>query len=190
MGWRFMSGVLQEPVPEGSILTTYRGGARPDRWGHHGDCFTVSVARNVSLADFVHAFYTSPVFRIERLILAAVASAPSTDAQARAVAEGGSQEFAIWRVAERTTMQLLMCDRYEKTRSWFRVAPHDVGGTVLHFGSAVAADLDRQTGARNMGRGFRWLMGFHVLYSKVLLQAARTRLMQGMARNAVDRCDS
>jgi hypothetical protein len=177
--------VLQQSVPEESLLNTYRGGAQPERWGHQGDCFSTSVDRNVSLAAFVSAFYTSPVFRIERLILAAVANAPSTDAQARAVADGSSQEFALWRVGERTETQLLMCDRYEKTRSWFRVVPAGDGKTVLQFGSAVAARRDRQTGAVSMSRGFRWLVGFHVLYSKVLLGAARNQLIRGMVRNAV-----
>jgi hypothetical protein len=173
-----MSLVLQEPVPAVSLLKTYRGGARPDRWAHQGDCFSVSVDRVVSLADFVFAFYTSPVFRVERLILSVVASAPSTDAQARAVADGSSQEFALWRVGERTETQLLMCDRYEKTRSWFRVVPAGDRETVLQFGSAVAAGRDRQAGAVSMSRGFRWLMGFHVLYSKVLLGTARNRLIR------------
>jgi hypothetical protein len=65
----------------------------------------------------------SLVFRIERGILALVASAPSSDAQARAVAVGSSKDFAVWRVAERTATQLLMCDRYESTRSRFGVVP-------------------------------------------------------------------
>lgn len=177
-----MPSVMQEPVPEESLLKTYRGGARPDRWGHQGDCFSVSVDRVVTLADFVFAFYTSPVFRIERWILAVAAKSPSSDVQAEAVADGTSQEFALWRVGERTETQLLMCDRYEKTRSWFRVLPAADGETVLQFGSAVAARRDHETGLLTLDRGFRWLMGFHVLYSKLLLGAARNRLVRGTAR--------
>jgi hypothetical protein len=179
-----MSSILQVPVPEESLLRTYRGGARPDRWGNQGDCFSVCVERVVSLADFVFAFYTSPVFRVERWILALVAKSPSTDAQARAVADESSRDFALWQVAERTDTQLLMCDRYEMTRSWFRVVPQGDGRTVLQFGSAVAAHRDQKTGAASMKRGFRWLMGFHVLYSKVLLGAASRRVMKGFAPNA------
>jgi hypothetical protein len=77
---------------------------------------------------------------------------------------------------ERTATQLLMCDRYEKTRSWFRVVSVDGGRTVLQFGSAVAASRRRATGAMSMGWGFRSLMAFHVLYSRVLLGAARRRV--------------
>ncbi len=141
-----------------------------------GDCFAVAVAQPVSLGDFVFAFYTSPVFRIERAILRILAGAPSTDAEARGVADGSGSSFAIWRVGQRTTTQLLMCDRFEKTRSWFQVAPMEGGGTLLRFGSAVASSRNRETGALSVGRGFRWLMGFHVLYSRVLLGAARRRV--------------
>jgi len=136
----------------------------------------MAVAQPVSLGDFVFAFYTSPVFRIERAILRILAGAPSTDAEARGVADGSGSSFAIWRVGQRTTTQLLMCDRFEKTRSWFQVAPMEGGGTLLRFGSAVASSRNRETGALSVGRGFRWLMGFHVLYSRVLLGAARRRV--------------
>ncbi len=168
--------ITQQPVPEDSLLKTYRGGSRPERWVGQGDCFAVAVAQPVSLGDFVFAFYTSPVFRIERAILRILAGAPSTDAEARGVADGSGSSFAIWRVGQRTTTQLLMCDRFEKTRSWFQVAPMEGGGTLLRFGSAVASSRNRETGALSVGRGFRWLMGFHVLYSRVLLGAARRRV--------------
>lgn len=141
-----------------------------------GDCFSAAVAQSVSLSAFVYAFYTSPVFRIERAILQILAGAPSTDAQAREVAEGSGSSFAIWRVGERTKTQLLMCDRFEKTRSWFQVVPMEDGGTLLRFGSAVAASRNRETGASSVSRGFRWLMGFHVLYSRLLLGAVRQRM--------------
>jgi len=53
------------------------------------------------------------------------------------------------------------------------------GGAVhLNFGSAVAGSRDRGTGELTVGRGFRWLMGFHVLYSRVLLNAARHGLIR------------
>jgi hypothetical protein len=168
--------ITQQPVPEDSLLNTYRGGSCPERWVGQGDCFSVAVAQPVSLSDFVHAFYSSPVFRIERAILRVVAGAPSTDAESRGVADGSGSSFAIWRVGERTTTQLLMCDRFEKTRSWFQVVPMEGGGTLLRFGSAVAASRNRKTEALWVGRGFRWLMGFHVLYSRVPLGAALRRV--------------
>jgi hypothetical protein len=174
--------ITQQPAPPDSLLMSYRGGARPERWGQYGDCFSVNLKRRVTLEEFVSAFYTTWVFKIERRMLRWVMRAASTDAQARGVAAGTQDAFAIWRVGARTETQLLMCDRYESTRSWFRVAPIE-GGTLLQFGSAVAAARGGRGGGRggggtaSMGGGFQLLLGFHVLYSKVLLRAAATRLM-------------
>jgi len=66
-----------------------------------------------------------------------------------------------------------MCDRYERTRSWFRVVPLNGDRTRLQFGSAVAAARDDQAGVRALGGTFRLLLGFHVLYSQALLRAAK-----------------
>ena len=129
------------------------------------------------LAEFVFAFYTSPVFRIERLILRILAGAPSTDSEARRLAEGSGTSFAIWRVGERTATQLLMCDRYERTRSWFRVMALNDGTTLLQFGSAVASGSDHRTRAMARGNLFRLLLKFHVVYSQVLLHVAKRGVM-------------
>jgi hypothetical protein len=176
-----MSQVIQQTVPDDALLKTYRGGRHPERWGHYGDCFSVQVDGPVTLSQFVFAFYTSPVFRLERVILLLV-GAPSTDEQARAVAEGRRNAFAVWAMGERTADQLLMCDRYGKTRSWFRVVPQASGGTALQFGSAVAA-TPADTESVKMGRGFGVLLGFHRLYSRILLAAARRRVVAGQKRD-------
>jgi hypothetical protein len=173
-----MFSITQEAAPEDTLLMTYRGGVHPERWGRYGDCFSVRVDRAVSLTEFVFAFYTSPVFRIERWLLRAFIGAPSSDTSARALAAGSAASFAAWYVGDRTTTQLLMCDRYERTRSWFRVLALDGGGTLLQFGSAVAAARAKGAGAATRSRGFRLLLGFHVLYSQVLLNAAKTRLVR------------
>jgi hypothetical protein len=171
-----MSSAEQQPVPDDALLKTYRGGSRPERWGGYADCFSIHVDRALTLEQWVVAFYTSPVFRIERLILKMLARAPSTDQQARDLAAGRRDTFAVWVVGARTDDQLLMCDRYGKTRSWFRVAPHASGGTALQFGSAVAARRGSDGTAR-MSRGFSVLLGFHKLYSKVLIGAAKRRAL-------------
>lgn len=168
--------VSQQPAPADSFLKTYKGGCKPERWGQYDDCFSVRVDRPVGLAEFVFAFYTTRVFRLERRILWLVIGAASTDAQARGVANGAEQLFAAWRVGARSETQLLMCDRYETTRSWFRVLPSE-GGTTLQFGSAVASAPARGA-EQSTGSGFRLLLGFHVLYSKVLLRAAAKRLLR------------
>jgi hypothetical protein len=176
-----MFSITQEAAPEDALLKTYRGGAHPERWGRYGDCFSVRVDRAVSIADFVFAFYTSPVFRIERWMLRAFIGARSSDMGARALADGSATTFAAWYVADRSATQLLMCDRFERTRSWFRVVALDAGGTLLQFGSAVAAGRDKRTGDAPQSRGFRVLLGFHVLYSQILLNAAKSSLKKARA---------
>ena len=92
--------------------------------------------------------------------------------EARAVAAGTGERFAAWSVEARAPDQLLMCDLYGRTRSWFMVEPATDAGPVqtrLYFGSAVVASAMRKP-------SFRLLLGFHVLYSKALLRAARRRL--------------
>ena len=169
-----MSSIMRDAVPEDALLKTYRGGVHPERWGGYGDCFSVTVDRTVNLAEFVFAFYTSPLFRIERRMLALI-GAPSSDVAARALADGSAASFAVWYVGDRTATQLLMCDRYERTRSWFRVVPKGGACTLLQFGSAVVAGSGRRIG------GFRLLLGLHVLYSQLLLRAAKVALVKSGA---------
>jgi len=168
-----MFSIAQDRLADDALLKTYRGGVRPERWGRYGDCFSVTVDRAVNLAEFVFAFYTSPVFRIERWLLRALVGAPSSDPGAHALADGSAASFAVWYVGKRTATQLLMCDRYERTRSWFRVVSLDGGRTLLQFGSAIAADRADRAGGRTLGRRFRLLLGFHVFYSQLLLHAAK-----------------
>lgn len=137
------------------------------------------VARTVSHAEFVEAFYTGGLFKVERFLLRVFISKPSTDLQARQLAAGELNAFAAWRVEARAVDQLLMCDIGGRTRSWLMVAPSEVPGhTRLYFGSAVVPVVDASTGKSSMGFVFKALLGFHKLYSRALLSAAAARLMR------------
>jgi hypothetical protein len=171
-----MPAITHESVPQDALLRTYRGGAHPERWGRYADCFALSVDRDITLAQFVFAFYTSPLFRIERGLLRLLINARSSRADARAIADGTSDKFAAWYVGQRTATQLLMCDRYERTRSWFRAEPQSGGGTRLQFGSAVAAQRGEKTDVPQRPAAFGLLRSFHVLYSRALLRAAKANL--------------
>ncbi len=173
--------ISREALPDDALLNTYRGGVRPERWGAYGDCFSVTIDRSVNLAEFVFSFYTSPIFQIERWLLRVFVGTPSNNAAARALADGAAASFAVWYVGQRTPTQLLMCDRYERTRSWFRVMPEGGEATRLQFGKAVAAIRYERTGTATLGGGFRILMRFHVLYSKLLLHAAKGALKRRAA---------
>jgi hypothetical protein len=160
-------------LPQQALLAKYAQGA------NYTDCYAVDIARPVSQADYVEAFYTTALFKLERLLLAWLASKPSTDAQAKELASGVLGAFAAWRVEERSANQLLMCDLSGRTRSWLMVIPAPSGSstvTRLYFGSAVIAVIDRQYGQATLGFTFKALLGFHKLYSRALLSAASSRL--------------
>jgi hypothetical protein len=99
---------------------------------------------------------------LERFILRVAVSKPSSDAEARQVSEGEIDTFAAWYVEDRSDNQLLMSDFRHQTRSWFMATPGR-----LYFGSAVIP-TDRKS--------YSLLLGFHRLYSRLLLAAAKSRL--------------
>lgn len=166
----FSSAAVARPLPDATLLSRYR--ATPQQPGGYVDCFTCSVPRAVSLADYVFAFYTTPVFRLERWVLAALAATPSTDDEARGVADGTRSAFSAWRVESRAADELLMCDVRAHTRSWFMVTSEHDGATRLWFGSAVVPLAVDAAGAPTLARAYRWLLPAHRTYSRVLLGAA------------------
>lgn len=132
----------------------------------------------VELAAFVEAFYTTRLFKLERLVLR-LAGLPSSDAGARAVARGETERFAAWRVQDRRGRrepELLLIDVHARTCSWFQVEPLAGGGTRLWFGSAVIPARLSASGEPKMGWLFDALLGFHRHYSRALLKAAAVRL--------------
>lgn len=104
---------------------------------------------------------------------------PSHDGEARALAHGQRDAFAAWSVEGRVGNQLLMCDFQSRTRSWLMVEP-GAASTRLYFGSGIVPRIDPATGEKRMGPGFRALLGFHKLYSRALLAAARSRLRRSL----------
>jgi len=150
-------------LPADALLHRYR------EQGAYTDCFAIDVPGHVAHAAFVEAFYTTTVFKLERLLLALFVSRPSNDAQARELAGGVREQFAAWSVEARAPGQLLMCDFAGSTRSWLMATPSAEGGaTRLYFGSAVVRS--------SQGGAFKALLGFHKLYSRILLRAAVIRL--------------
>ncbi len=161
------------PLPDEALLGKYV------RSGAYTDCYRTEASGNVTHAQFVRAFYTTLIFKLERVILKLAVSKPSTDAQAKQLADGTIDNFAVWQVESRCENQLLMSDIQGRTRSWLMVLPlgsDDNRTTRLYFGSAVIPVQNEETGRRLIGSGFRVLLGFHKIYSEILLYAARSRL--------------
>ncbi|MDI4633539.1 hypothetical protein J7U46_10815 [Pelomonas sp. V22] len=166
-----MGSITARELPAEALLNKYR------EQGAYTDCYATEMALPISHADFVEAFYTTPLFKLERLILALLLGRPASDAQARELAKGRLDRFAAWTVEGRAENQLLLCDFQSRTRSWLMVeAAADGRSTRLFFGSAVVPKLDRRSGERRMGAAFVALLGFHKLYSRLLLRAAVARL--------------
>lgn len=161
-------------LPEGALLHKYRGN------GAYTDCYVTEVAWPVSQAEYVEAFYTTTVFKLERQLLTSFASRPSTDLEAGQLAAGALSSFAAWSVEGQTSHQLLLCDFAGRTRSWLMAVPvedgNHTGRTRLYFGSAVVPVVNASTGKATLGFAFRALLGFHKVYSRVLLHAAKARL--------------
>ena len=150
-------------LPAGALLDRYRTS------GAYADCYMTEVARAVSHPEFVEAFYTTALFKLERLILAFFASRPCTDAQVRQLARGELRSFAAWSVEDRSHNQVLLRDFTGRTRSWLMVsAGPDCIGTRLYFGSAIVP----------VGPAFNALLGFHKLYSRLLLRAGASKLQR------------
>jgi hypothetical protein len=160
-------------LPAHALLARYRD------TGGFTDCWIADLPRAASHAEYVEAFYTTALFGIERRLLAWFASKPSTAADARLLADARSDRFAAWTVEARAADQLLLCDFTRRTRSWLMVEPLPDGvGTRLYFGSAVVPRRDATGVGGSMGMAFHALSGFHAVYSRALLGAARTRLMK------------
>ena len=164
------------PIPANALLDRYR------QDGSYADCYCTDISGDLSHERYVQAFYTTSVFKLERLILKFAVSRPSTDAQAAQLAQGKADSFAAWSVEARSDNQLLLCDLHGRTRSWLMTAPLENGAsTRLYFGSAVVPARNEHSGETRLGPMFSGLLGFHRLYSKILLSAARSRLQSQLA---------
>jgi hypothetical protein len=154
------------PVPEATLLVAYANA------GAFTDCYETTVRGQVGLPELIEAFYTTTLFKVERWLLATAIRRPSTDEQARALAHGTTNVFAAWTVEGRRDSEVLL--GAGPTRSWLSVVPAtQPGSTRLLFGSAVVPV--RPGGG--FGLAFRALLGFHRLYSRLLLSAAARRVV-------------
>ncbi|NNE86854.1 MAG: hypothetical protein HKN27_02160 [Silicimonas sp.] len=153
-------------LPSDALLLKYRA-------QNYTDCFAVQVAGDHDLAAFVAAFYSTWLFKAERFVLAHIAKAPATDAQAVALGRAESDQFSVWRTETRSQAQLLMCPRDETTRSWFMVDAKDRASTTLYFGSALIM-RNRPRDAEKLT--LKIVIALHRFYSRALLACAAAKL--------------
>lgn len=166
-----MPTVSVSQIPAQSLLARYVAS------GAYADCYATELCGSVSHAQFVEAFYTTPLFKLERALLALFASRPSTDEQAGLLARGEASSFAAWSVEDRADNELVLASG--RTRSWLMVAANSggtTGSTRLYFGSAVVPKRTSSGRRGGMGIVFHALLGFHKLYSRALLSSASASL--------------
>lgn len=165
---KLSASVNEVPLPDGALLQEFA-----DR-GDYTDCFVARTGSEVTFPAYVEAFYTTRLFKLERLILKWLFSRPSSDDEAGRLARGEMHAFAAWDEYDRTDNQLIMMDFRQQTCSWFMLQPGD-SENHLYFGSAVMR-RGRGTAGNRMPRAYRSLMGLHRLYSRALLHAAAGRV--------------
>ena len=169
-----MSAVQACEVPLTSLLRKYKEQAGC------ADCYVVEVPYAVTQEAFVEAFYTSPLFKVERTILKYFAARPAADADAKQLARGKTRRFSAWSVEGQSPSELLLADFTGRTRSWLMAAPSGKAATgtstLLYFGSAVVPRSGNRTLKPSMGWPFHALLGFHRLYSRLLLSAECRRV--------------
>ena len=161
--------VAQADPPADALLGRYDAG------GGYTDCFAVTIPGHVTQAAYVEAFYTTALFKLERLVLAMLVSRPSTDLEARLLAAGDAERFAAWTVEAREPDQLLLCDFMGSTRSWLMSVVDTASpapATRLYFGSAIVP-----RNGSGLGAGFRAMVPLHRLYARALLRSAVRRLL-------------
>jgi hypothetical protein len=165
--------IRPQALPAHSLLNPYASNG-------YADCFVADLAGSITHAQYVEAFYTSWLFKLERLVLRWLVAKPSTDEEARALALGNRDQFAAWSVEARAPEQLLVRDYQGKTCSWLMVEPgfeNNAPSTRLYFGTGIVPRVNRQTGQRRLTFFFRALMPFHKFYARSLLSAARSGLL-------------
>ena len=168
-----MFSIEKCPVPANTMLDKYSMN------GAYMDCYWTDAPGHIPLSEFIYAFYTTPLFKLERLILWLTASKPSTDQGARQLADGVSDQFAAWHVEHRSENEIVMCDFLKRTRSWLMAKPANRAKNIrteLFFGTAIAPRMNPKSGELSIGIGFQALLGFHKLYSRLLLYSARLRI--------------
>lgn len=137
------SSVVAATLPRGALLAAYA------ETQAYTDCYSVTLTRPASFAEYIESFYTTPPFKLERWLLGRLAGFPSTDAEARLLAQGQVSRFAAWHVEAREPHQAILAAG--RTRSWLMVGPQPAepdATTTLFFGSAV---VPRQRGGMDDG---------------------------------------
>ena len=170
-----MSRITKSEVPSGALSVVYL------KQGAFVDCYYIDIPKKVSLSEYIMAFYTSPLFKVERMILSIATIRFALDGEALELSLGKSEKYSIWTVECRQFNQIILRDFTNKTRSWLMVQESSVGGadnTRLFFGSVVVPRKISESGQPIFGSLFHMFGRFHQVYSRALLRAAYKKVLR------------
>ncbi|WP_299348261.1 hypothetical protein [uncultured Shimia sp.] len=162
-----MKRIREREVPRASLLQQF-----VEMPGCHADAFAVPADAATELADYIRAMFDSPVFRAERMVLAAFGKKSSSAEEVAALAAGEGQTMALWSTLQRNGHELLLEVRRGAVRTWLMVEPRPGSDAHLWFGTAIVPEPAKGDAPPQIALGFRAFMGVHKLYSRVLLWAA------------------
>jgi len=170
-----MSNIVEVSLPAKALSATYQ------EEGAFADCYYIDIPRDVTLETYIKAFYTTPVFKIERTLLSIVTFKVATDSDAMALSLDQSERYSIWTVERRQSNQILLRDFTQKTRSWLMIEKRkddDAVITRLFFGSVVVPKSVSSKGHASFGVLFHMFDRFHKFYSRMLLRSAYKSLLK------------
>jgi hypothetical protein len=169
-----MPKVIETELPSNALSATYK------ERGAFVDCYYIDIVKDISLDDYIQAFYTTTLFKLERSLLSLATFKRVMDSEAVELSTGKSDTYSIWTVEGRESNQIILRDFTSSTRSWLMVQkPNDNEmSTRLYFGSVVVPKDKTKNGKASFGVLFHLLDKFHQVYSKLLLNAAYKKLLR------------
>ncbi|KAL0486057.1 hypothetical protein AKO1_001727 [Acrasis kona] len=128
------------------------------------DSFAIPFAQKdtkVDVLKLVQAFYTSPLFKLERFIIKIIADVKTSDEQIKKSNFNVGDEVLIWKVVNRTQDEVLLHWSYKgfEGSTWFKV-----NNGELKFGSGLPIKVGFVSTA------------LHQIYSRLLLFGAKRNL--------------
>jgi hypothetical protein len=175
-----MSKVFETELPSHALTASYK------EQGAFFDCYYIDIEKEISLDKYIQAFYTTPLFKLERSLLSLATFKHGKDDDALQLSQGKIDHYSVWTVEGRESNQIMLRDFTGNTRSWLMVkkasgsdcdSNKDRGiSTRLYFGSVVVPKGVTESGQGSFGVLFHLFGKFHQLYSKALISAAYRRL--------------
>jgi len=165
-----MPKVIASELPSHALSASYK------EQGAFVDCYYIDIAKDVGLDNYIQAFYTTALFKVERSLLSLATFKRTKDDEAVKLSLGESDSYSIWTVEGRQSNQIMLRDFTGNTRSWLMVEKASGGGcdsnrdsemsTRLYFGSVVVPKDVTENGAGSFGVLFHLLGKFHQVYSR------------------------